>query len=1283
MKILVSFLTLTLLFISRSFGQCEAFFIAIAGENGYYSFDNNSVSNNMENTSFLWQFGDGSIADGALPTHQYEQSGNYEVCLFLTVMDGNNVTCGDTYCTMLEVTVTSDCPDVIFSIAGEECGVMNFEIGSFVEGEAVTWFPGDETGAVETGHFFSHTYAAPGEYTVCAFYTSPACPNGVELCTSVVVESCGNECPLAIVGEPEGCGSYFFSILGAQTGNVIWTFGDETGETSSVVADHTYAQNGVYVVTAQYSGPGCPNGTTLYYTVNVDCGTQDECPQNIFVEYIEGYCYEIGFQVGEPNDDAIVDWYFENETVNDFGDFIFMGFDEGDAGINSACAFYTSPSCPNGTELCVEFFVCTPETACPTEIWSGPSQLCGGMHFEIGSFVEGEAVVWFPGDDSGPVDGGHFFEHMYSQPGDYQVCAFYTSPLCPNGVELCTTIVVESCGNECPIAIVGEPVDCDSYFFSILGAETGNVIWTFGDETGETSSVVADHTYAQNGVYVVTAHYSGPGCPDGITLNYTVNVQCEGEPVCPNEISITTGELCHQYTFSVNNWGESPYGDINWNFGDNEGYGMNDFLHLYSEAGTYNVCAWGTTDACPDGFEICTTLVVEACGGNDQGCPDFIWAAPVNDCGIWHFEAGAPTENENAFIFWDFGDGTESDEFNTIADHEYTADGVYTVFVTMQLYGNECAATIVLETTIDVNVCEENPCELEIWSGQGEECGFMQFEAGSFVEGEEFIWYFGDGTSAEGGHYITHQYTEPGTYVVQCVYSNINCPGYQLFTEIVVEDCWSTCTEVVLTLDSYIGEGGPSAAYWSLENGDGALIDQGVAQYTENDPYFDEVICLEDGCYTLNVEGLDVANALDVFLQIAGESIIQNIEVSNDNLIHITFGVNSDCVADCTPSTLLFSSFTAGGGTTGVAYALTNTSTNEIVVSGNAEFNNEIQTVLSEICLEDGCYSFLFDSSLPIAAGQGLQYQLLVDGENVLTTANVTYADNYAMSFAFGINSDCSQSACEASFEPIFTNTPGHIEFQNTSTYDGAAEWHWDYGNGVTSDGQGGNVWYETNGVYVVCLTIYTEGCTDTYCETITVTNMESGCELNEVTITIVSEYATKDAFDMIELLFDVNGITLEGLDITAYEGSVVLAGCVPDGCYEVTAQAPEGMEITADAISITVDAGEASVLLGLNADNNSVSAELGINSDCGDGVNESTLSMFVIYPNPANEMLNVRSSDNQKIERLEIIDASGRMVMSANQSSQMQIASIATGCYFVKVTTANNAAVLPLNIQH
>jgi hypothetical protein len=47
--------------------------------------------------------------------------------------------------------IVNECPTEIWSGAGTECGVMNFEIGSFVEGENVTWFPGDGSGICVDG----------------------------------------------------------------------------------------------------------------------------------------------------------------------------------------------------------------------------------------------------------------------------------------------------------------------------------------------------------------------------------------------------------------------------------------------------------------------------------------------------------------------------------------------------------------------------------------------------------------------------------------------------------------------------------------------------------------------------------------------------------------------------------------------------------------------------------------------------------------------------------------------------------------------------------------------------------------------------------------------------------------------------------------------------------------------------------------------------------------------------------------------------------------------------
>ncbi len=83
---------------------------------------------------------------------------------------------------------------------------------------------------------------------------------------------------------------------------------------------------------------------------------------------------------------------------------------------------------------------------------------------------------------------------------------------------------------------------------------------------------------------------------------------------------------------------------------------------------------------------------------------------------------------------------------------------------------------------------------------------------------------------------------------------------------------------------------------------------------------------------------------------------------------------------------------------------------------------------------------------------------------------------------------------CKAYFETIYpdcyTNDvagclSNHVAFIDRSLGD-VINWHWDFGDGQTSDEQNPVHYYEKPGIYEVCLTIHTfPGCTDTYCDTV------------------------------------------------------------------------------------------------------------------------------------------------------------------------------------------------------
>ena len=54
-------------------------------------------------TYYFWTFGDGNESDELNPTHVYDEVGNYEVCLTVTLMDGNMLECTATYCDTLMI----------------------------------------------------------------------------------------------------------------------------------------------------------------------------------------------------------------------------------------------------------------------------------------------------------------------------------------------------------------------------------------------------------------------------------------------------------------------------------------------------------------------------------------------------------------------------------------------------------------------------------------------------------------------------------------------------------------------------------------------------------------------------------------------------------------------------------------------------------------------------------------------------------------------------------------------------------------------------------------------------------------------------------------------------------------------------------------------------------------------------------------------------------------------------------------------------------------------------
>jgi len=910
--------------------------------NGVLNVNNCSEPVNPEFTTFNWSFGDNTTGDGPMPVHTYLDNGIYEICVVMIVSDGEGISCVSEMCQVIEVSglEISDCPVSIGSGQAEGCGVMNFEIGSFVEGEEVTWFPGDESGAIEGGHFFSHTYEEPGYYNVCAFYTSPACPDGVELCAEILVVPCENYCPTSISYDQIDCNSFIFHLIEGYEGNVTWNFGDGITENASNAADHSYSENGNYMVIAEFSGPGCLLGTTLYFEVEVLC--EAECPNEIVPVY---HCEDgtVTFTVVGLNDDASMTWWWGDfeintdhpsltlETNNEViflcvwsdslategcpqvcsefnlsceegcnlnidvlqdgceilvlsasgvpniqtvmwsinGDIVNQGnitTFELSPGANQICAWFEGEMC--GDEWCSVFYGCD-FNECPEEIWAGAGDECGVMHFEVGGFVDDENVVWYPGDESGAVEGGSFFTHTYSEPGVYNVCAFYTSPFC-EGAELCVTIIVATCdiGEGCPDEIWHSENDCGYFEFEVGNFQEGeSVDWYLGDVLLENEGHFITYQFETEGSVDVCAYYTSSNCPDGVWLCATVYVS-----LC---------EECTDVAFSLDSFvGDEGPTWVTWTLADQGG------IILYEGSAQFN-------------FE-------------DTG-----------------YEEGL-----------------------------CLASGCYVM-----------------------NICSTQPFNLEAFDV-------------NFSENWSVVY-------AESSN-------------------NFFCYGYSILLSLNSDCDEQECNNIVLGIDSYTVENGVYALMYNVYDMDGNVVADGESEYNDEDPYYDTNLCLPDGCYTVVIQdawtGEFSYENLQTFVSMNGQPlpIVEELYIEGE-LASFVFSLNGECQNECSENevTVVITSSYIEAGTDlfnfSLSYENIPIELQELITC--AECPDEVSYTF---CIPDGCYEVELNTEFPLNA-EFILVQAYMNGIEIPDALLEMIQGDEMGTLWIGVNSDCENFVNEDS----------------------------------------------------------------------------------------------------------------------------------------------------------------------------------------------------------------------------------------------------------------------------
>jgi PKD repeat protein len=337
------------------------------------------------------------------------------------------------------------------------------------------WTFGD--GGTSTGAYPTHTYSAPGTYTVCYIGTTGCMADTVCQQVTVVCNPTVSSFTDSIYQD-----TIAFTNTSMGSGNITysWDFGD--GSTSTVASPvHVYPGPGYYTVCLIASGP-CGNDTTCQL-LNVGCGTTTAA----FIHV-----------------DSLLSVQFTSTSTAQGNTTYHWDFGDGDtstaanpshvyaaSGNYLVCLIVTSP-CGSDTVCEALDVICD----APTAAFSHSAQF---RDVQFSSTVTGSGSItlqWTFGD--GDTSSLPDPLHTYAQPGVYQVCLVATGPC---GIDtLCDSVTVV-----CPplAAAIGSVGNFPVMQFSDLSfGSPFSWAWDFGD--GNTSTLQnPSHTYGSPGTYLV------------------------------------------------------------------------------------------------------------------------------------------------------------------------------------------------------------------------------------------------------------------------------------------------------------------------------------------------------------------------------------------------------------------------------------------------------------------------------------------------------------------------------------------------------------------------------------------------------------------------------------------------------------------------------------------------------------------------------------------------------------------------------------------------------------
>lgn len=608
------------------------------------------------NTLYQWNFSD-NTSDQAGPTitHTFTSPGTYTVTL--TLNDSPNVAWWAQGTFTMSVGADPCNMQALISHDNQQNGLVSFHVDSIVGGTApyiYDWyFSNGVQSTIENPEFIFQN----GSYFAClTVYDAEGCVDSV--CTDFNVTD--GICPqnFITVDYQVNNNNMFGTVMNTNFGNgpidLTIDYGDGTLEQQTISSvysiQHDYQTSGIYYLCATgVDGNGCSSIFCIDIIVDF-CDIESSFSfENLLngqvqfnVDSVSGgtapYTYYWWFGDGQQSTEENPQAVFENGVYT-----ACLTVQDAQGCFDSTCTVFTVNNgiCPS------EFII--------VDYQIGVNELWGIVFNENFNAFPIELILDY-GDgtlEEQTITNAYTFQHIYTQPGVYFVCAIGTDA---NGciAEFCFDVEIDPCQGFTPFFTYNQQANVVDFFSGIEQTDTSDVsyFWDFGDgnTSGPSEDWFASHVFEGEGVYTVCLEaVDANGCSSTTCQQVVVLGPCESLFV--NPAVSTSGFDATLQAFATGQCGNYQYEWLSIETGEtgNE----ETFNPTYTAAGTYGVVLTVTDDCgCSQTLTIPVTISCNSIPNANDAI--FMITGESTTCSSYFYDTGGLNgnylNNQNATV---------------------------------------------------------------------------------------------------------------------------------------------------------------------------------------------------------------------------------------------------------------------------------------------------------------------------------------------------------------------------------------------------------------------------------------------------------------------------------------------------------------------------------------------------------------------------------------------------------------------------------------------------------